>query len=103
MSSATGRSITTRARTPTSASDPENGDYEYNPLLHGPLRFYMTAGLFAVLGDTDFTARLAPALMGTLMVPLPYLLRRQLGRIGAFAAAVLLAFGPSYSKHELNE
>ena len=56
----------------------------------------MTAGLFAVLGDTDFTARLAPALMGTLMVPLPYLLRRQLGRVGAFAAAVLLAFGPSY-------
>ena len=74
----------------------ENGDYEYNPLLHGPLRFYMTAGIFAVFGDTDFTARLAPALMGTLMVPLPYLLRGQLGRVGAFAAAVLLAFGPSY-------
>jgi uncharacterized protein (TIGR03663 family) len=74
----------------------ENGDYEYNPLLHGPLRFYMTAALFAVLGDSDFTARLAPALMGTLMVPLPYLLRGQLGRVGAFATAVLLAFGPSY-------
>jgi uncharacterized protein (TIGR03663 family) len=74
----------------------ENGDYEYNPLLHGPLRFYMTAALFAVLGDSDFTARLAPALMGTLMVPLPYLLRGQLGRAGAFATAVLLAFGPSY-------
>jgi uncharacterized protein (TIGR03663 family) len=74
----------------------ENGDYEYNPLLHGPLRFYMTAGLFAVFGDSDFTARLAPALMGTLMVPLPYLLRAQLGRVGAFAVAVLLAFGPSY-------
>jgi uncharacterized protein (TIGR03663 family) len=74
----------------------ENGDYEYNPLLHGPLRFYMTAGLFAVFGDSDFTARLAPVLMGTLMVPLPYLLRAELGRVGAFAAAVLLAFGPSY-------
>ncbi len=73
-----------------------NGDYEYNPLLHGPLRFYLTAGLFAVLGDSDFTARLAPALMGTAMVPLPYLLRRQLGHAGAFAAAALLAFGPSY-------
>ena len=34
--------------------------------------------------------------MGTLMVPLPYLLRGQLGRVGAFAAAVALAFGPSY-------
>jgi uncharacterized protein (TIGR03663 family) len=74
----------------------ENGDYEYNPLLHGPLRFYLTAAIFKVLGDSDFTARLAPALMGLAMVPMPYLLRRQLGRVGAFATAVLLAFGPSY-------
>jgi len=72
------------------------GDYEYNPLLHGPLRFYLTAGMYGPFGDSDFTARLAPALMGTLMVPLPYLLRAQLGRVGAFAAAALLAFGPSY-------
>ena len=52
-----------------------DGDYEYNPLLHGPLRFYLTAAMYALFGDSDFTARLAPALMGTLMVPLPYLLR----------------------------
>jgi uncharacterized protein (TIGR03663 family) len=74
----------------------EHGDYEYNPLLHGPLRFYLTAAMYGLFGDSDFTARLAPALMGTLMVPLPYLLRDQLGRVGAFAAAALLAFGPSY-------
>jgi uncharacterized protein (TIGR03663 family) len=73
-----------------------SGDYEYNPLLHGPLRFYLTAGLYTLLGDSDFTARLAPALMGTAMVALPYGLRRQLGRAGAFVAAVFLAFGPSY-------
>ncbi len=72
------------------------GDYEYNPLLHGPLRFYLTAGLYALLGDSDFTARLAPALMGTAMVALPYGLRHQIGRAGAFVAAVFLAFGPSY-------
>ena len=74
----------------------ENGDYEYNPLLHGPFRFYLTAAIFKVLGDSDFTARLAPALMGLAMVPMPYLLRGQLGRVGAFTTAVLLAFGPSY-------
>jgi uncharacterized protein (TIGR03663 family) len=72
------------------------GDYEYQPILHGPLRFYVTALAYLVFGDTDFTARLAPALMGTAMVPLPYLLRGQLGRVGAFAAAAGLAFGPSY-------
>jgi uncharacterized protein (TIGR03663 family) len=74
----------------------KNGDYQYDPLLHGPLRFYLTAAMYTLFGDSDFTARLAPALMGTLMVPLPYLLRRQIGRVAAFTAAVLLAIGPSY-------
>ena len=72
------------------------GDYAYNPLLHGPLRFYLTASMYALFGDTDFTARLAPALMGTAMVAMPYFLREQLGRVAAFTAAVLLAIGPSY-------
>ena len=34
--------------------------------------------------------------MGTAMVAMPYFLRRQLGRVAAFTAAVLLAIGPSY-------
>jgi uncharacterized protein (TIGR03663 family) len=72
------------------------GDYEYQPILHGPLRFYLTTVMFALFGDTDFSARLAPALMGTAMVPLLWGVRRQIGPIAAFAAAVLLAFGPSY-------
>ena len=72
------------------------GDYAYNPLLHGPLRFYLTASMYALFGDSDFTARLAPALMGTAMVAMPYFLREQLGRVAAFTAAVLLAIGPSY-------
>jgi uncharacterized protein (TIGR03663 family) len=74
----------------------KQGDYRYQPILHGPLRFYLTAGVYTLFGDSDFTARLAPALMGALTVPLPYLLREQIGRVGAFAAAVALAFGPSY-------
>ena len=72
------------------------GEYEYQPILHGPLRFYLTAASYLVFGDSDFTARLAPALMGTAMVPLCALLRGQIGRVGAFAAATALAFGPAY-------
>lgn len=71
------------------------GSFEYNPLLHGPLRFYLTALVYKLFGDSDFTARLAPALMGTLLVALPYLLRRQLGRVAAVAAGVILAVSPS--------
>ena len=74
----------------------QNGDYKYNPLLHGPLRFYLTGLMYVVFGDTDFTARLAPLLMGAAMIPLCWGLRPLLGRGAAFAAAALLAFGPSY-------
>ena len=52
--------------------------------------------MYSLFGDSDFTARLAPALMGTAMVAMPYFLRRQLGRVAAFTAAVLLAIGPTY-------
>ena len=72
----------------------DKGDYTYQPILHGPLRFYLTAAMYSLFGDSDFTARLAPALMGTAMVAMPYFLRRQLGRVAAFTAAVLLAIGP---------
>jgi uncharacterized protein (TIGR03663 family) len=71
------------------------GAYAYNPLLHGPLRFYLTAMSYLLFGDSDTTARLAPALMGTIMVALPYGLRRQIGRAGALTAGALLAFGPT--------
>src|SRR3954453_11891139 len=73
-----------------------DGDYKYDPLLHGPLRFYLTAAMYTLFGASDFTARLAPALMGATMVALLYPLRRQLVRIAAYAAARLLAIGPSY-------
>jgi uncharacterized protein (TIGR03663 family) len=71
------------------------GSYEYNPLLHGPLRFYLTALNYKLFGDSNFTARLAPATMGTLLVALPYLLRHQLGRVAAISAGVILAVSPS--------
>src|SRR3978361_1036005 len=53
----------------------KTGDYEYNPLLHGPLRFYLTALMYVLFGDSDFTARLAPALMGLAMIPMCFGLR----------------------------
>ena len=69
--------------------------YQHSPMMHGPFQFYGTAALFHLFGDSDVTARLLPALFGTVLVALPYLLRRQMGRWGAMAAAVLLAFSPT--------
>src|SRR3954449_1514837 len=74
----------------------QSGDYAYNPLLHGPLRFYLTGLMYVLFGDTNFTARLAPSLMGAAMIPMCWGLRGLLGRGAALAAAVLFAVGPSY-------
>jgi len=74
----------------------EDGTYEYDPLLHGPLRFYLTGLMYVVFGDSDFTARLAPALMGISMIPLCWLLRPLAGRVAAAATAALFAVGPSF-------
>jgi uncharacterized protein (TIGR03663 family) len=74
----------------------ERGEYSYQPILHGPFRFYLTAATYKLFGDSDFTARLAPVLMGTIAVALPYFLRRELGRVAALAAAAMIAFGPTF-------
>lgn len=69
--------------------------YQYDPVYHGPLRFYLTAGLFRVLGEGEATARLLAALCGTGLVALAGATRRWLGDIGSLAAAALLAISPS--------
>jgi uncharacterized protein (TIGR03663 family) len=74
----------------------EEGEYEYDPLLHSPLQYYLSALTFKVLGDTDFTARLPAVAAGLLAVGLAFYLRGFLGRLGAYAAGVALAFGPSF-------
>ncbi|RLC70368.1 MAG: hypothetical protein DRI26_07285 [Chloroflexi bacterium] len=80
--------------------------YEHNPMMHGPFQFFGTALNFLIFGDSDFTARLLPAIFGTALVALPYFLRRQLGRWGALAVATLLAFSPMllyYSRYVRND
>ena len=66
-----------------------------DPAAHGPLLFELNALVYIVLGVSDTSARLAPAVVGTLLVGLPFFLRRQLGRTGAIVAATLLALSPS--------
>ena len=72
------------------------GQYRYDPTYHGPLLFYLTAGIFALFGVSDFTARLYPALAGTLLVALPLLLRRRLGPRVAWFGGLLLAISPVF-------
>lgn len=63
---------------------------------HSPLLFHAGALSYVLFGTRDFVIRLLPALAGTSLVGLPYLLRPQLGRRGALAASALLALSPSF-------
>ena len=63
---------------------------------HSPLLFHGTTLLYVLFGASDYVARMLPALAGTLMVGLPYLLRPRLGRRGALLAAAFLAVSPSF-------
>ena len=73
----------------------DGAGFEHVPELHGPLPIALTAGVFRVLGDSDVTARLAPAVAGVLLATLPFLFTRFIGRPGAVAASLLLAVSPS--------
>ncbi|NLG29349.1 MAG: TIGR03663 family protein [Chloroflexi bacterium] len=68
--------------------------YVHDPPYHGPFLYHYIAGLFVLLGDSDTTARLGPALFGIALALLPWTLRRWLGRKGALASMVLMAVSP---------
>lgn len=48
------------------------GMYQYDPMYHGPLLYYLTAALFRVFGDSDLVARLLPAVFGSAIIILIY-------------------------------
>ena len=49
--------------------------YKHNPLTHGTFLFHLTGGTFALFGDSNFTARVPEAILGSVLVLLPFLLR----------------------------
>ena len=69
--------------------------YEHNPMMHGPLQFEANAVLFLLFGDSDVTARLLYAVMGTALIAMPLLFRHRLGRGGAVITAALLTASPA--------
>ena len=71
-----------------------NGIYRYDPTYHGPLLYYLVAGTFAVVHDSDVTARLPIALAGVLLIGVAYSLRRPLGGRAAWWTGLLATLSP---------
>ncbi len=77
--------------------------YHYDPLTHGPFQFHAIAVVYLIAqflrvpdyGVNTTTVRIAAALLGTVIVALPYFLRHDLGKVGAWLACFLLAISPS--------
>lgn len=71
-----------------------DGRYEHNPMMHGPVLFHATAFFYYLFGDSDFSARLYTAILGVLLVMYPLLFRHWLGRWGALLACVMMLASP---------
>lgn len=61
---------------------------------YSPLMFTSALWHFFALGANDATARLLPALLGSILPIMPYFLRKKLGRTGALVVSIFLAFSP---------
>ncbi len=70
--------------------------YAYDPLMHGPFKFEIVPLFYLLFGVSDFSARLVAVVAGTILVALPFFLRRYLTGPGALLASVMLAISPAF-------
>jgi uncharacterized protein (TIGR03663 family) len=71
------------------------GVYRHDPAYHGPLLFHLNALAYWLLGVSDTSARVVPALAGVGLAGSLYLFRPYLGRAGAWLAASLVVLSPT--------
>ena len=73
------------------------GAWSYDPSYHGPFLYFVTAGMFSLVGDSDLVARILPALFGFLLIPLVWCIWRigYIDKQQTILAALLLALSPN--------
>ncbi|HVZ80962.1 MAG TPA: flippase activity-associated protein Agl23 [bacterium] len=74
----------------------QDGNYKYDPMLHGPFQFHGNALMYYLFGVSPATSRFLAASFGILTVVLAMLLGPFLGRWGAFLATLLIVISPSF-------
>ena len=80
--------------------------YMHDPMMHGPFQFHGMALMFFLFGDSDYTARLLPAIFGIALMALPFCFRWKLGAKGAIFTSMLIMISPSllyYSRFARND
>lgn len=71
-----------------------HGVYRYDPTYHGPLLYFLTAGSYVAIGDSDFAARLPIAAAGILLLGVAWALRRPFGERAAWWTGLLVTISP---------
>jgi len=72
------------------------GDYEYNPMMHGPFQFHGNALMYYFFGVSDATSRYLAGVFGILTVLLAMLLGPYIGRTASLIATLLIVISPSF-------
>ncbi len=76
----------------------DKNHYHYDPAnYHGPFLYYIGLIPFYILGMSDFSFRLLPALFGVMVIALLYPLRKRLGWVGLLTSGLLIAVSPADS------
>ena len=72
------------------------GAWQYDPSYHGPFLYFITTGMFALIGPSDFAARLLPSLFGFMIIPLVYAIYRigYISKNQTLVAALFIALSP---------
>ncbi|CAG0962306.1 hypothetical protein METP3_00907 [Methanosarcinales archaeon] len=70
--------------------------YSYDPSFHGPFMYYVTTEIFKRIGDSDYSARILPAILGSSMLLFLLPLKKYIGKTGLLICAFFLAFSPSF-------
>jgi len=73
--------------------------YQHQPMMHGPLKFILNPLMYFLFGVNDWSARIQVALFGVGMVAVIWLMRRWLGRTGAFLTALMYTVSPALVYH----
>jgi predicted membrane-bound mannosyltransferase/DNA-binding beta-propeller fold protein YncE len=73
--------------------------YQHQPMMHGPLKFILNPVMYFLFGVNDWSARIQVALFGVAMVAFVWMMRRWLGKTGAFLAAAMFAVSPALLYH----
>ncbi len=72
-----------------------SGNYQHDPMMHGPLQFHFIAFMYWLFDRTNATVRFASVLCGLFVVMSPFFLRKQMGRLPALICSFLLLVSPS--------